>query len=90
MELDMPDSGLYRASSCTLCEEKMPRTHRKDFIAASPSAPEHFDGPVIAGSAESWQTGRILGSGAFATVRIARGLRTGRIVGSDDVPMRLS
>ena len=67
----------YRASSCTLCgEDNVPATR-----AAKEQAPlDSFEGEVLRATAESWATGRLLGEGAFAAVRLAQGTKTGRIV----------
>jgi len=73
----------YKTSDCTLCDE----TERQQYEArkASASQPEsfaheRFNGEVISGTFEQWATGRMLGEGAFAGVRLAKGLKTGRIV----------
>jgi len=80
---------VHRASSCTLCDEKerkQAQSKPKSTFASAPASsaqtkPEMFHGEIVAGAYESWIAGRELGQGAFAQVRLAKGLKTGRIVG---------
>ncbi|KAI9032323.1 kinase-like domain-containing protein [Hyaloraphidium curvatum] len=74
-----PAISTYRASSCTLCDEPPAASRACAACYDPPRADERFDGEVIYGAAEAWATGRVLGEGAFAKVRVARGMRTGRI-----------
>ncbi|KAI9032347.1 kinase-like domain-containing protein [Hyaloraphidium curvatum] len=81
MQESTPSIAMYRASSCTLCSEKE-KQMAAERNASKPGRPmpadEVFDGPIVRGAAEDWATGRVLGEGAFAEVRVAKG-RTGRI-----------
>ncbi|KAI9016913.1 kinase-like domain-containing protein [Hyaloraphidium curvatum] len=61
-----------RESSCTLCDDRVQAARPS---TPSPVCPDECNGPTIHGLTGEWQTGRFLGSGAFSSVRLARGPR---------------
>lgn len=64
------------SSDCTVCDPR----EAEYRSASSALKTEEFNEGKVKGTYETWLTGRTLGAGTFARVRLAKGLKSGRIV----------